>query len=64
MWEGVLLSQRFERLGVESFSHLMLVYMLFWAICGLVKKILGQSREMEERGLTYLMDQKKYRGPT
>lgn len=49
MWEGVLLSQRFERLEVESFSHLMLVYMLFWAICGLVKKILGQSREMEER---------------
>lgn len=49
MWEGVLLSQRFERLGVESSSHLMLVYILFWTICGLVKKILGQSREMEER---------------
>lgn len=49
MWEGVLLSQRFERLGAESFSHLMLVYMLFWAIYELVKKILGQSGEMEER---------------
>lgn len=55
MWEGVLLSHRFGMLGVASFSHLMLVYVVFLAFCGLVKKILGQSREEGRERLDFLL---------
>lgn len=37
IWEGVLLSERFGRLGVESSCHAMLVYVFFLAFCGLRK---------------------------
>lgn len=52
---GVLLSHRFRMLGVASFSHLMLVYVVFLAFCGLVKKILGQSREEGRERLDFLL---------
>lgn len=44
------MSHRFGMLGGASFSHLMLVYVVFLAFCELVKKILGQSRRRERKG--------------
>ena len=38
MWENVLLSETFWRLGVESSSYLVLVYMLLLASVGESRK--------------------------
>lgn len=55
---GILLSQRFGGLEVANVSHLMLVYMVFLAFCGLVNKIVGQNRDVGRQRLDFLLKKK------